>query len=79
LDYLIRVDRVGRELVLYYRAETEDWREAVRKLLGTAQEARREAIRLEHAEPESIVTSFEKWGCSLPEALRAPGARIRRC
>lgn len=79
MDYLIRVDRIGRELVLYYRAETADWREAGRKLFGTTQEARGEAIRLEHSEPEGIVTSFEKWGCKLSEDLRAPEARVRRC
>jgi hypothetical protein len=78
LDYRIRVDRVGRELVLYYATETAEWREAARKLFGTSQEARGEAIRLKPAAAESILAAFEKWGCKLPDDLRAPDARVRR-
>ncbi len=79
LDYLIRVDRVSRELVLYFtEADPLRWREAGRKLFESAQEARGEAIRLEDTEPEWIVSSFAGWGCKLPDELRAPGSRVRR-
>jgi hypothetical protein len=78
LEYLIRIDRIGNELVLFYRAAGPKWREAGRKLFRTTQEARGEAIRLEQAAPAGIVASFEGWGCKIPEELRAPDARVAR-
>lgn len=79
MEYLIRVDRMSRELVLLF-SEVDDprWREAARKLFGSTQEARGEAIRLEDSAPEWIVACFERWGCKLPDELRAPSARVRR-
>lgn len=79
MEYLIRVDRMSRELVLFFSEVDEPrWREAARKLFGSTQEARGEAIRLEDSAPEWIVACFERWGCKLPDELRAPSARVRR-
>jgi hypothetical protein len=79
LEYLIRVDRVSRELILFFsEVEEPRWREAARKLFDSTQEARGEALRLEEAAPEWIVACFERWGCKLPEELRAPRTRVRR-
>ncbi len=52
LEYLIRVERVSRELVLSFsEAEESCWREAARKLFDSAQSARGEAVRLAEAAP----------------------------
>ncbi len=79
MEYLIRVERVSRELVLSFsEAEESCWREAARKLFDSAQSARGEAVRLAEAAPEWIVATFEKWGCKLPDELRAPRVRVQR-
>ena len=79
MEFLIRVDRVSRELVLSF-SETDEpcWREATRKLFESTQQARGEALRLEEAAAEWIVARFEQWGCKLPDELRAPRTRVRR-
>lgn len=78
MEYQIRIERVGNELVLHFRREDARWREATRELFDTIEDARGEAVRLDHSTPREVLEAFEAWGCKLPEALRAPGVRIRR-
>ncbi len=79
MSYEVRIERESEELVLYFREEgTSNWRVAARKIFPAVQAARATNLQLSAATAQELITTFEEWGCRIPEELGRSGAAVLR-